>query len=339
MKILYTGPLTPVGQTCEMRRMTLERLGHQTVSVDYMPIALSYPPLVRKLQWRMRAGAMVERYNHLLHEKLDELPDILWVDKGMFVRPEVIARAKRHGTQTVHYSPDNHYLAQNASRHFWGALPLYDLVVTTKTDNVERLKESGAKNVLLSGNAYDPETHKPVPEGDPGLQAYACDVSFVGRWEPEREAWLERVAETGVNLSIRGIQWERARSSTVRRAVHPGPALGLDYARAITAAKINLAFLSRLAGDAITQRSVEIPACGGFMLADRTEEHLAHFAEGFEAAYFEGIDELLEKISYYLAHEAERCRIADAGRARCLSAGYSYDARLTQVLAALDKAG
>ena len=336
MRILYTGPLTPVGQTCEMRRITLERLGHQTVPVDYMLIVLSYWPLARKIQWRLRAGPMVERYNRLLLERLNDRPDIFWVDKGMLVRPEVLARARKIGARTLHYSPDNYFLAQNASRHLWSALPLYDLVVTTKTDNVERLKAVGARTVLLSGNAYDPETHRPISGDDPDRQEYVCDISFVGRWEPEREAWLERIAETGVKLSIRGFQWDRARSPAVCRAVHPKPALGLDYARAITAAKINLAFLSRLAGDAITQRSVEIPACGGFMLAERTKEHLANFAEGVEAAYFDGIEELLEKISFYLPRADERRRIADAGRARCLSAGYSYDARLTQILETLE---
>jgi spore maturation protein CgeB len=315
-----------------MRRTTLERLGHETVPVDYMLIVLSYWLLARKIQWRLRAGPMVERYNRLLFERLEQRFDILWVEKGIFVHPEIIACARRNGVRTVLYSPDNYFLAQNASRHLWGALPLYDLVVTTKSDKVEFLKAAGARAVLLSGNAYDPETHRPISEDDPGQQEYACDISFVGRWEPEREAWLERIAETGVKLSIRGFQWERARSTAVRQATHAGPALGLDYARAISAAKINLAFLSRLAGDAITQRSVEIPACGGFMLAERTEEHLAHFAEGVEVAYFDGIEDLLGKISFYLPRADERRRIADAGRARCLTSGYSYDARLTHIL-------
>ena len=332
MKILYTGPLTPVGQTCEMRRATLERLGHETIPVDYMDIVSSYSRILRKVQWRIRAGPMVEHYNRLLLGRLDEHPDILWVDKGMFVHAEVVALARRNGVRTIHYSPDNYFLAQNGSRHIWRALPNYDLVVTTKTDNVERLRGAGAGAVLLSGNAYDPDVHKPMPPSVGGLEGYTCDVSFIGRWEPDREAWLTRVAETGIKLAVRGIQWDRVRSDILRQAVYPGPALGLEYARAISAARINLAFLSRLAGDAITQRSVEIPACGGFMLAERTDEHLAHFTEGIEVAYFDGIEELLEKISYYLSHPDERRRIAQAGRARCLTSGYSYDARLTQIL-------
>ena len=332
MKILFTGPLTPVGTTSEMRRLTLERLGHQTVPLDYMALVQSYPMLIRKIQWRMRAGAMVRRYNDSLAERLKEPVDAFWIEKGVFVYPEVIVTAKHRGIKTILYSPDNYFLAQNCSRHLWKALADYSLVVTTKPDKIEQLKEAGARKVLLSGNAYDPEVHRPISQDDPELAKYACDVSFIGRWEPEREIWLEEIAKTGVHLSVRGYQWDRARSNVLREVVHDGPVLSLDYARAICAARINLAFLSRLAADVITQRSVEIPACGGFMLAERTKEQLAHFEENKEAAYFEGMGELLTKIHFYLEHEKERHQIANSGRARCLAAGYSYDARLRQIL-------
>lgn len=339
MRILYTGPLTPAGQTCEMRRVTLERLGHDTDPVDYMTIAGNYPRLLRQAQWRLRAGPMIDRYNRLIIEKLATCPGALWVDKGMFVRAATLAQAKAAGARLVHYSPDNYFLATNSSRHFWDSLPLYDLVVTTKSDNVDRLKARGARKVMLSGNAFDPRTHVPVPPEDPLLGEFACDVSFVGRWEPERERWLERVAGLGVELSIRGFHWEKARSAAVRRAVRHGPALGMDYARAICAAKINLGLLSKSAGDRITQRSIEIPACGGFMLAERTEEHRASFAEDAEAVYFDGVEELLGKIPHILAHDDDRRRIAAAGRDRCLRSDYSYDARLAQVLEMLGEAG
>ena len=335
MRILYTGPLSP-GETCEMRRACLERLGHETTPVDYLPLVAREPVLARKVQWRLRAGPMVERYNRLLVERLAGRPDLVWVDKGLFVHPETLERARAAGARVVHYSPDDYALAQNVSRHFWESLPLYDVVVTTKARNVAPLQARGARRVLLSGKCYAPEVHRPPPPGDPARAQFACDVSFIGRWEPEREAWLARVAALGVRLVVRGPRWNRVRSAALRGAVDPSPVWGADYARAIGAAKINLGLLSRLAGDLITARSIEIPACGGFLLAERTAEHQAHFAEGTEAAYFDGCEELLGRIAHYLSHEDERVRIAAAGRARCLASGYSYDDRLAAILGALE---
>jgi spore maturation protein CgeB len=138
-----------------------------------------------------------------------------------------------------------------------------------------------------------------------------------------------------VRLAIWGYRWDRARSALVRRAVRSGPALETNYAKAICGSKINLCFLSRLARDAVTQRSVEIRACGGFMLAERTSEHLAHFAEGVEAAYFSSPDEMCRLISYYLENEQRRQGIAQAGREKCLKADFSYDSRLREILGVL----
>jgi spore maturation protein CgeB len=275
---------------------------------------------------------MVASYNKELERALEvHRPDILWVDKGMFVRHSVVRTARQKVGRLIHYSPDNYFLRQNTSRHLIASLALFDVVVTTKTGNVVRLKEAGARRVMLSGNAFDPEVHRPVELSEDDRREYECDISFIGRWEPLREAWLNDLMSLGFNVAVRGFAWDRARRSTIRKAFK-GAVLGLDYAKAINAAQINLAFLSRTAQDSITQRSVEIPACGAFMLAERTQEHLDHFQEDVEAVYFNGIDELKSRVEYYLQQSALRRRIGEAGRQRCLSSGYSYDARLQAIL-------
>jgi spore maturation protein CgeB len=316
-----------------MRRRALERLGHETLPVDYRPFVQSAGRFARRVQWRLRAGPVLRQYNAALHTAVEGRPAMLWVDKGIFVDPDVLRAARANGVRwLVHYSPDNYCLAQNDSRHLRAALPLYDVVVTTKTHNVEPLRRAGARRVLLSGNAYDPDTHRPLELAAAERQALGCDVSFVGRWEREREALLGVLAAEPIRLSVHGPGWERMRHPALRACVTARPVLGDAYARTMAAAKIGLGLLSRLAADAITQRSVELPACGTFMLAERTDEHRAHFREDEEAAFFEGAAELVEKVHYYLAHESERRRIAAAGRRRCETSAYSYDARLRTIL-------
>lgn len=80
---------------------------------------------------------------------------------------------------------------------------------------------------------------------------------------------------------------------------------------------------------------MEVLACGAFMLAERTNEHLRLFEEGKEAAYFGSDSELLEKVRYYLEHEEERKTIGPAGRKRCLDSGYSHHERLKYMLSAI----
>lgn len=112
---------------------------------------------------------------------------------------------------------------------------------------------------------------------------------------------------------------------------------GENYAKAICASKISIGLLSKTGLDDITTRSLEIPACGTFMLAERTQEHLKYFREGAEAEFFDGEKELLEKCRYYLAHEEVRKRIAAAGRQACLTSGYSYHDRMQEMMEEIEK--
>jgi spore maturation protein CgeB len=81
-----------------------------------------------------------------------------------------------------------------------------------------------------------------------------------------------------------------------------------------------------------TTRSFEIPACGAFMLAERTKEHLELFKEEKEAEFFFSRKELVEKVHYYLEHPQKRKDIAAAGRKRCVNSGYSFQDRLKDIL-------
>jgi len=112
-----------------------------------------------------------------------------------------------------------------------------------------------------------------------------------------------------------------------------------DYCTALSAASICLGLLSKLVPETTTTRSFEIPACGAFMLAERTKEHTELFDEGREAEFFSSRDELVEKVIYYLKHTQERQRIAAAGRQRCLKSGYSYQDRLKEILKEIESIG
>ena len=132
--------------------------------------------------------------------------------------------------------------------------------------------------------------------------------------------------------------WGGGWSDWAKRHRHPNLRVGgrdlwgERCTQAICSFEINLGFLRKLNRDLQTTRSVEIPACGAFLLAERTAEHLEMFVEGREAEFFNTPHELLEKCRYYLSHTQSRLEIAAAGRDRCARSGYSYDAQVNQAL-------
>ena len=67
-------------------------------------------------------------------------------------------------------------------------------------------------------------------------------------------------------------------------------------------------------------------------LSERTDEVLSFFDEGKEIECFGNIDELKEKVNYYLVHEVQRIKIAQGGMKRVYNSPYSYNDRFRTIL-------
>ena len=161
-------------------------------------------------------------------------------------------------------------------------------------------------------------------------------MGFIGDYEIERAQSIHYLASHGIRVRIWGHRWEKKCKLTDPNMIVEGKSLwGDEYAKAICSFDINLHFLRKINRDLQTTRSIEIPACGAFMLAERTNEHLELFEEGKEAAFFSSNDELLEKVHYFLKYEDERDNIARKGRKKCLKSGYSNHDRIKEMLVAV----
>jgi hypothetical protein len=335
MNVLYVGRLYPEGwiSTSRMRMEELRRLGPQVIPMDMTPhfhwggkwIGAPF----RRLKW----GPPIWGLNREIVRRAQACrPDVLWVDKGMWVCPRTLREVRSQGVRPlVHYTPDP-AIVYHKNRHFLASIPEYDLVVTTKAYEVELYRRYGAREVLLQYPSYDRDVHQPqVPTAEEASR-YAADVMFAGSYTPGREKYLRPLAKAGINLVIWGNLWDKCLEPELQRHIRGRQVGGRDYALALSCAKIGLGLLSPLCPDRSTTRSLEIPACGTFLLAERTEEHQALFEEGKEAVFFSSEEELVTHVHYYLNHEEERKRIAAAGRARCLANGYSSADRVKEVL-------
>ena len=332
LRILYVGM---AGGVCGMRAEALRSLGHDLVTV---------PAEVPRGYWRFqlyRIGSRLGRppdvlgaNRAILRAASRRMFDLLWVDKGRSIRPATLARVRALHPQSVlvTYSPDDMMNPDNQTAAYLSSIPQYDLHVTTKSYNVPELTERGARDAMFVDNAYDPATHRPLPLSAEEKQTYEAEVGFIGGFEEERAREMAHLAENGVPVTVWGYQWDQLPDRPTALRVVNRRVDGDEYAKAICGAKINLGFLRKINRDLQTTRSIEIPACGAFLLAERTEEHLGLFKEGEEAEFFSTREELLQKCRYYLEHDEKRERIASAGRARCVGDDYSNAGRLREVL-------
>jgi len=336
MKVLFVGQLNPVGwvSTTKMRMEAVRDLGHEVLPVDVLDYSRWGGRLMSRVLGRLNWGPPLWRLNRDIRLRARSFqPDLIWVEKGTWIQPRTLAQLHAEtGCQRVHYTPDP-ALVFHQSRHFVASIPQYDLVVTTKSYELDLYRERGARNVLFQYPSFDHGVHR--PENATGTEhcCYRADVVFVGTYAPGRERFLRPIAQLGVDLAIWGSEWRRTCHDRLLRRHLRGDGLGgRDYALALGCAKIGLGLLTPLVPDRSTTRSLEIPACGTFLLAERTDEHLDLFEEGKEAEYFSSEGELTEKIQHYLHHHGQRKRVATAGRKRCLRSGYSNLDRVREIL-------
>jgi len=259
-------------------------------------------------------------------------PDLAFIVKGVNIKPQTLKVLSNNGIKTVSWSNDDMYGWHNRSIYYSLGLKYYNLVVTQKSYNCNpnELPSLGVKKILFQDKAFDPAMHYPI---DDCMDCkYKFDVLFIGTYEKERFEMLKFLADNDIVIHIIG--WAKKMSGSYHKNLifNNLHLYGSDYAGAFACSKISLNFLRKQSRDLQTSRSIEIPACRGFMLAERTDEHLRLFDEGKEAEFFSTKEELLQKVKYYLEHDAERNKIAEAGYLRCYKSDYSFDNRMKEII-------
>ena len=338
MRILYVGPLWS-GGTCLQRMQAMQDLGNEIIPVDTEPDEVwnKQKQLVYRI-WRKIFGStdLAKVNNKIIHLIRENAIDVLWLDKAQTIAPETFKKVRDSSPKAViaGYSPDDMAAKHNQSRSFLKSLPLYDVFFTTKSYGVKELEALGVSRAIFIGNAYDPQTHRPMKISKDGKKRFGGQVGFIGAYEVERAQSIHYLASQGIPVRIWGPNWgKKCRLNHPNMKIEGKPVWGKEYAKAICSFDVNLVFLRKINRDLQTSRSMEIPACGGFMLAEQTDEHLELFEKGKEAEFFENENELLDKTNYYLFHSKERKKIAAAGRKRCLKSGYSNQDRIREMFA------
>jgi spore maturation protein CgeB len=333
MRILYIGPDSG---TCRHRRFALERLGHQVSLIDPFA-AYPFPKLSRA--WSFKTGALglaglVERY--VLSLVGDRQFDLALVDGGEQISPRLIGALRKHAPILVNLNNDHPYAPRDGRR--WRlvlqTLPLVDLYVAPRLSTAEAARRAGVRNVMQMNFAADEIAHRPITLSREDHARFDADVVFVGAWMPERGPFLARLVERGVPLRVYGPRWKKAPEYSILQPYVAGGAMeGDDYAKALQGAKIAIGLLSKGNEDLHTTRSLEVPAMGVLLCAERTSDHMAMYEDGVEAVFWDDADECADLCLELLADPACIRSIAEAGRLRLAKNGDYNEQLMAKVLA------
>ena len=211
MKILYIGQYTD-GTTSKMRADTINRISQPDIFdvIDTNIPFFNTPHIWRTVGFRFKKGPLIKKINSYVLSRLNAYNsktnyNLIWIDKGVFLRPDVIAMLKERAAQIVHFTPDMAFY-ENRSLFFQNSISLYDFLITTKSNERELyLKQVEASKLIMTTQGFDSNIHCNLTKFEEKLDA----VSFVGLWEPYREQVILNLIDNNIKIMLAGKGWKR----------------------------------------------------------------------------------------------------------------------------------
>jgi spore maturation protein CgeB len=272
-------------------------------------------------------------------------PDLVLFWRPTHILPQTLLYLADMGVMTASYNNDDPFgprVHGNVPWHhhfmwYWyiKCLPVYDCNFFYRSINVIESQEFGAKNTHVLLPYFLPWKDRPMEMSESEHERYDSEVVFVGHYEPDgRENSIRALAKAGIRVKIwGGHYWNRTVLGDIYESISPiVPADGVEYAKALSGAKICLCFLSKMNRDTYTRRCFEIPACGKVMLAERTNDLLNFFKEDQEACFFSSNEELVRKVQWLLKNPDIRENIARSGMRRVWADGHDVFTRAKSFL-------
>ena len=282
----------------------------------------SQPRWSRSLAFRLRLGPAVAAVNRYILQSLPaKKVDLVWIGKGVLLYPSTIQLIRERTKLLIHYTPDTAFYG-NRSRHFYQSIHSYDLVVTTKSFEMEQYQRYvEPQKLFLTTQGYDPNIHYPHVTTQKRKEAV-----LIGLCEPNREDCVATLRRHNIPVVIGGKGWDN-----IVRRYHGeegfkflgDSVFGNSYARAISEATIGLGLMSKKFPELHTTRTMEIPACGTILATQRTSQ-TGRFYDDSEALFFDNFEDLSQKVNAIFSDPQKAQSLAEQGRRAVLRQPFSY---------------
>jgi hypothetical protein len=296
--------------------------------------AYAAPRAIARVNWwlRGRRPTHLRAFGRFVEQQFDRLSPAVMIATGLApLDASVLRRARDCGLTTVNFLTDDPWSPVSRSQWFLDALPFYDRVFTPRRANMADLRAHGCRFVEYLPFGFDPALFFPEPAPKGERARYAADVFFAGGADADRRPFIAALLAEGFSVSLYGRYWERYPET---RHAARGQGSPRELRHAIAAAKICLGLVRRVNRDGHAMRSIEVPAAGGCLLAERTDEHLELFGPDDDAVtYFDDVSSMVRAAKVLAGDEARRHRLAARAHRLVSEGAFTYRDRLITLAA------
>jgi spore maturation protein CgeB len=279
----------------------LLKLGHELTHVpvqnwhyDFYYKSKMHKALVRLGLTRLQTN--IQR--RLLAKVKGQYFDLIWVFKGMELTPQTLKTLKKQTTRLINFNPDNPFIFSgkgSGNKNVTKSIHLYDDHFTYDHKVKSRIESEFGINCTLVPFGFDNEVIS-TQELDEVEEIKA--VCFVGNPDTYRSNILQEILNKGLPLHVFGHDWQKHLKHpnlTIHGAVYEK-----DYYKTLRKFRVQLNIMRVHNLDSHNMRSIEVPGCGGIMLAPRTKDHEAFFEEGKEAFFYNDVKDLVAQAAMIL---------------------------------------
>jgi len=296
--------------------------------------AFAAPAVIKRLNWWLRGHrpARLAEFGERIASACRRNPTRWMLSTGIApVSRRCFDTLGELGVQRLNFLTDDPWNPAHRAPWFLEGLATYDRVYSPRSANLEDLRRHGCRDVCHLPFAFDPELHFVEPAAASEADRFHTDVLFAGGADPDRLPWVEALIQAGFKVALYGGYWDR---HEMTKPFHRGHADLPTLRKATAGAKVVLGLVRRANRDGHAMRSFEVPAMGGCLLTEETEEHRKLFGpDGVATVYFSNTDEMLRKTRWLLEHEQERLRLALGAHELICQGGHTYRHRLERMLA------
>lgn len=308
---------------------TFRRMGHVA---EFFESVVRMGPMPYKLQQALKKlnQAFLREPERLFEKRMLRAvrrfqPDLILMTLGSQLSPKTVQRLRAASTaRIVCWCQDQ--MTTLGRQYLLGSE--YDAVFV-KDRHLQHLFSRMIKSTpfFYLPEACNPQVHRSAVLSGEDEKRYGCDVMIAGTLYYYRQEILRQLAS--FDLKVWGLQPDWLLNRLERRSLPP--VFMEQKAKAAKAARICLNTLHYGEVDGLNARAFELAGCGGFQLVTSVPVLSEHFAIDSEIVAFGSVDELKEKVRFYLDHPQLAAEIAARGQLRA-HREHTYESRLQSIL-------
>jgi hypothetical protein len=269
---------------------------------------------------RRNGAALTTQFDRLsIARKVDLVIGQMW---AFTMEPSALAAIRRRGARVVNIAMDDRHafrgwtLENGEHAGTCGLAGVLDLACTAAPECVTWYEKEGCRAMFLPEGS-DPSLFRPLETNK------EIEVVFVGANYGIRQEMVTSLRRIGIAVEAFGTGWPNGRLSTD------------DMPRIFSSSKIVLG--CGTVGHckdfyALKLRDFDGPMSGSLYITHDNPDLRGLYDIGREIVTFNSTSEMVDKVVYYISHDAEREEIAAAGRTRAANA-HTWAQRFRYLLA------